>query len=69
VNQLKVGPTIVQKAKSDVGNNEEESQERSQSDVTASVSADHDYNGQNSRINGDIPKLNFFICKLYFIIS
>uniref|UniRef100_A0A2S2QEI9 Myb-like domain-containing protein n=1 Tax=Sipha flava TaxID=143950 RepID=A0A2S2QEI9_9HEMI len=55
VNQLKVGPTIVQKAKSDVGNNEEESQERSQSDVTASVSADHDYNGQNSRINGQCP--------------
>lgn len=60
VNQLKVGPTILQNTKSNVENNEEESQEKSQNDVTASVSADHDYNGQNSRINGDIPKLNFF---------
>lgn len=53
VNQRKVGCSILQKSRSIVENKLNE-EERSQNDVSASVSADHDYNGQNSETNGNI---------------
>lgn len=53
VNQRKVGRTILQKTRCNVEDGINE-YERCQNDVTASVSADHDYNGQNSRTNGNI---------------
>jgi len=34
-------------------------EERLQNDVTASVSADHDYNGQNSGTNGNIVQSKY----------
>lgn len=55
MNQRKAGRTVIQKTRSNVQNRINED-ERSQSDVTASVSADHDYNGQNSGTNGNILK-------------
>lgn len=60
VNQRKVGCSILQKSRSNVekGLNEEE---RLQNDVTASVSADHDYNGQNSGTNGNILQSIIYI--------
>ncbi|XP_060879017.1 uncharacterized protein LOC132951245 isoform X1 [Metopolophium dirhodum] len=51
VNQRKVGCSILQKSRSNVEKRFNEG-DRLQNDVTASVSADHDYNGQNSRTNG-----------------
>ncbi|XP_060854355.1 uncharacterized protein LOC132932136 [Rhopalosiphum padi] len=51
VNQRKVGCSILQKSVSNVEKKLNE-EERSQNDVSASVSADHDYNGQNSGTNG-----------------
>jgi len=51
VNQQKVGCSMLQKSRSEKKLNEEE---RLQNDVTASVSADHDYNGQNSVTNGNV---------------
>lgn len=56
INQRKVGRTILPKTKTNIGNILNE-KERSQSDVTASVSADHDYNGQNSETDGNINKI------------
>lgn len=53
VNQRKVGCSILQKSVSNVEKKLNE-EERSQNDVSASVSADHDYNGQNSGTNGYI---------------
>lgn len=50
VNQRKVGCSILQKSRPIVENKLNE-EERSQNDVSASVSADHDYNGQNSETN------------------
>lgn len=50
MNQRKVGRTILQKTKSNVEKKIYEDK-RSQNDVKASVSADHDYNGQNSETN------------------
>lgn len=46
-------------------------EERSQNSVTASVSADHDYNGQNSEINGNILKVGKLLinCMLIIIIQ
>lgn len=55
MNQRKVGRTILQKTRSNLEKRMNED-ERSQNDVTASVSADHDYNGQNSGTNGNILK-------------
>lgn len=52
VNQRKVGCSILQKSRSNVEKRLNE-EERLQNDVTASVSADHDYNGQNSGTNGN----------------
>jgi len=51
VNQRKVGCSILQKSVSNIEKKLNE-EERSQNDVSASVSADHDYNGQNSGTNG-----------------
>lgn len=72
MNQRKVGRTILQKTKSNVENRMNED-ERSQNDVTASVSADHDYNGQNSRINGNILKhllhLSFKLISLVIFLN
>ncbi|XP_060835787.1 uncharacterized protein LOC132918539 [Rhopalosiphum padi] len=50
VNQRKVGCSILQKSVSNVEKKLNE-EERSQNDVSASVSANHDYNGQNSGTN------------------
>lgn len=60
MNQRKVGRTILQKTRSNVVNRINED-ERSQNDVTASVSADHDYNGQNSGTNGNVLKCIFLL--------
>lgn len=53
INQRKVGRTILKRKKSNIGKILNE-KERSQNDVTASVSADHDYNRQNSETNGNV---------------
>lgn len=53
VNQRKVGCSMLQKPRSNFKKKLNE-EERLQNDVTASVSADHDYNGQNSGTNGNI---------------
>lgn len=58
VNQRKVGYSVLQKANVEKRLNEEE---KSQNDATASVSADHDYNGQNSETNGNILQLKKYI--------
>lgn len=60
VNQRKVGCSILQKSRSNV-EKELNEEERLQNDVTASVSADHDYNGQNSGTNGNILQSIIYI--------
>lgn len=60
INQRKVGCSILQKSRSNVERRLNE-EERLQNDVTASVSADHDYNGQNSGTNGNILQLRIYI--------
>lgn len=60
VNQRKVGCSILQKSRSNVEKRFSEG-ERLQNDVTASVSADHDYNGQNSGTNGNMLQSIIYI--------
>lgn len=60
INQRKVGRTILQRKKTNIGNILNE-KERSQSDVTASVSADHDYNGPNSKTDGNLILIKQYI--------
>lgn len=60
INQRKVGHKFLRKTMSN-GEKKLNQEERSQNSVTASVSADHDYNGQNSEINGNILKVEIVL--------